>query len=384
MVTITPSDGYGGYDGVLNNDITLIEMCLLSRIIPIFHHHMPKNTCSRFYLVTLRRLLPHARGLGLKLRCGVFPSEAKKEWGLSPKANVRVLHTAQLDVTVKEDPDDADFEPDFGTRGIASVDEVHRRPQSSDSRKKKIAEHNGLYDMSPRSGSGGFGFVYKGYLAIGTKVVVKELKIGGGQRERIVTDLSPQGSPVRHLVSTKENFTGENTSELRDITRMARRGRRELSVGAGFRLANTGKGCLCLSTMHFLKIMKNSLEVLKVMKNSLEVLKVLKNSLEVLKVLQMELQDNSSIDEVRNKREKDKIETEPDQIKKKQKAWQSPKKSKAVSVRNKREKDKIEIEPDQIKKKREAWQSPKKSKAVSVSKARKTEQDVKRRAGNAK
>nr|GEW50211.1 hypothetical protein [Tanacetum cinerariifolium] len=49
--------------------------------------------------VTLGRLLPHARGLGLKPRRGGFPSEAKKEWGLSPKAKVRVLHTAQLDVT---------------------------------------------------------------------------------------------------------------------------------------------------------------------------------------------------------------------------------------------------------------------------------------------
>nr|GFA93980.1 hypothetical protein [Tanacetum cinerariifolium] len=52
-----------------------------------------------------------------------------------------------------------------------------------------------------------------------------------------------------------------------------------------------------LSTLHFLKIMKNSLEVLKVLKNSLEVLKVLENSLDVLKVLQMELQENSSIEE---------------------------------------------------------------------------------------
>nr|GEU53727.1 hypothetical protein [Tanacetum cinerariifolium] len=53
-----------------------------------------------------------------------------------------------------------------------------------------------------------------------------------------------------------------------------------------------------LSTLHFLKILKNSLEVLKVLKNSLEVLNLLKNSLEVLKVMQMELQENSSIDEV--------------------------------------------------------------------------------------
>nr|GEX50425.1 WD-40 repeat-containing protein MSI4 [Tanacetum cinerariifolium] len=49
--------------------------------------------------VTLGRLLPHAKGLGFKPRRGGFSSGAKKEWGLSPKANVRVLHTAQLDVT---------------------------------------------------------------------------------------------------------------------------------------------------------------------------------------------------------------------------------------------------------------------------------------------
>nr|GEU95311.1 BOI-related E3 ubiquitin-protein ligase 1-like [Tanacetum cinerariifolium] len=52
--------------------------------------------------VTLRRLLPHARGLGFKPRRGGFPSGAKKEWGLSPKAKDRVLHTAQLDVTLLE------------------------------------------------------------------------------------------------------------------------------------------------------------------------------------------------------------------------------------------------------------------------------------------
>nr|GEZ30949.1 zinc finger, CCHC-type [Tanacetum cinerariifolium] len=40
------------------------------------------------------------RGLGFKPRRGGFPSGAKKEWSLSPKAKVRVLHTAQLDVTV--------------------------------------------------------------------------------------------------------------------------------------------------------------------------------------------------------------------------------------------------------------------------------------------
>nr|GEV27806.1 transposase (putative), gypsy type [Tanacetum cinerariifolium] len=51
-------------------------------------------------MVTLGRLLPHERGLGFKPRRGGFPSGAKKEWGLSPKAKVRVLHTAQLDVTV--------------------------------------------------------------------------------------------------------------------------------------------------------------------------------------------------------------------------------------------------------------------------------------------
>nr|GEX12167.1 hypothetical protein [Tanacetum cinerariifolium] len=49
--------------------------------------------------VTLGRLLPHARGLGFKSRREGFPSGAKKEWGLSPEAKVRVLHTAQLELT---------------------------------------------------------------------------------------------------------------------------------------------------------------------------------------------------------------------------------------------------------------------------------------------
>nr|GEX77067.1 hypothetical protein [Tanacetum cinerariifolium] len=51
----------------------------------------------------LERLLPHARGLGFKPRRGVFPSGAKKECGLSPKAKVRVLHTAQLELTGWDD-----------------------------------------------------------------------------------------------------------------------------------------------------------------------------------------------------------------------------------------------------------------------------------------
>nr|GEW82323.1 hypothetical protein [Tanacetum cinerariifolium] len=49
--------------------------------------------------ITLGRLLPHARGLEFNPCRGGFPSEVKKEWGLSLKANVRVLHTAQLNVT---------------------------------------------------------------------------------------------------------------------------------------------------------------------------------------------------------------------------------------------------------------------------------------------
>ncbi|CAH1413956.1 unnamed protein product [Lactuca virosa] len=83
-------------------------------------------------------------------------------------------------------------------------------------RKKKISRHNELYNLptsmtnSPKSdsgllkiqtsenenqfiytppdtGSGGFGYVYKGCLDDGTEVAVKELKIGGGQGEREFT-----------------------------------------------------------------------------------------------------------------------------------------------------------------------------------------------------
>nr|GEY27803.1 hypothetical protein [Tanacetum cinerariifolium] len=63
-------------------------------------------------------------------------------------------------------------------------------------------------------------------------------------------------------------------------------------------IAGEKNPCGHISTLHFLKILKNSLEVLKVLKNGLEMLKVMKSNLEVLKVLQMELQENSSIDEV--------------------------------------------------------------------------------------
>ncbi|GKD74559.1 ribonuclease H-like domain-containing protein [Tanacetum coccineum] len=52
--------------------------------------HMSKSVWhNRWTLrVTLRRLLPHARGLGFKPRRGGFPSGEKKEWGLSPKAKI--------------------------------------------------------------------------------------------------------------------------------------------------------------------------------------------------------------------------------------------------------------------------------------------------------
>ncbi|PWA67515.1 protein kinase-like domain-containing protein [Artemisia annua] len=52
-------------------------------------------------------------------------------------------------------------------------------------------------------GSGGFGYVYKGYLADGTEVAVKELKIGGGQGEREFSAEVEIISRIhhRHLVS---------------------------------------------------------------------------------------------------------------------------------------------------------------------------------------
>nr|GEZ20262.1 hypothetical protein [Tanacetum cinerariifolium] len=49
----------------------------------------------------------------------------------------------------------------------------------------------------------------------------------------------------------------------------------------------------------------------------------------------------------------------------------------ASPVKNKREKDKIETKPDQIKKKREAWRSWENSKAATVDKGRKTKQNIK-------
>nr|GEV14130.1 hypothetical protein [Tanacetum cinerariifolium] len=55
-----------------------------------------------------------------------------------------------------------------------------------------------------------------------------------------------------------------------------------------------------------------------------------------------------------------------------------------VQVKNKREKDKIGTKSDQIKKKGEAWRSREKSRAVSVNKGRKTKENAKRMVENAR
>lgn len=61
-------------------------------------------------------------------------------------------------------------------------------------------------------GSGGFGFVYKGLLADGTEVAVKELKIGGGQGEREFSAEVEIISRIhhRHLVSLVGYCISEN------------------------------------------------------------------------------------------------------------------------------------------------------------------------------
>nr|GEV68281.1 reverse transcriptase domain-containing protein [Tanacetum cinerariifolium] len=88
-------------NSLLSNNNTLIER-VEGRESAYFMNILICNILKKLPpRVTLGRLLPHARGLGFKPRRGGFPSGAKKEWGLSPKAKVRVLHTAQLDVTVK-------------------------------------------------------------------------------------------------------------------------------------------------------------------------------------------------------------------------------------------------------------------------------------------
>ncbi|GJU19643.1 ribonuclease H-like domain-containing protein [Tanacetum coccineum] len=57
----------------------------------------------------------------------------------------------------------------------------------------------------------------------------------------------------------------------------------------------------CLSTLHFLKILKNGFEVLKLLENSLEVLKILENKMESMKILEnklesLKLQENQLVD----------------------------------------------------------------------------------------
>nr|GEX32540.1 hypothetical protein [Tanacetum cinerariifolium] len=53
-------------------------------------------------MVTLGRLLPHARGLRFKPRRGGFPSGAKKEWGLSPKAKAPFRDVTETRMKIAE------------------------------------------------------------------------------------------------------------------------------------------------------------------------------------------------------------------------------------------------------------------------------------------
>nr|GEZ14395.1 hypothetical protein [Tanacetum cinerariifolium] len=98
--------------GIRSSSSTIGNTSGLSNVSAYVQRELDRRTHDRFTKiglltarrrwpprVTLGRLLPHARGLGFKPRRRGFPSGAKKEWGLSPKANVRVLHTAKLDVT---------------------------------------------------------------------------------------------------------------------------------------------------------------------------------------------------------------------------------------------------------------------------------------------
>nr|GEU36881.1 hypothetical protein [Tanacetum cinerariifolium] len=86
--------------------------------------------------VTLGRLLPYARGLGFKPRRRGFPSGAKKEWGLSHKAKVRVLHTAQLDVT-----EDVDFV-------VAANEIVYNHQAFGDKHSSATAKPPPVFDFS--------------------------------------------------------------------------------------------------------------------------------------------------------------------------------------------------------------------------------------------
>ncbi|GJT55637.1 hypothetical protein Tco_0990691 [Tanacetum coccineum] len=64
------------------------------------HHHRNHDPSGWPPKVTLGRLLPHARSLGFKPRREGFPSGAKKEWGLSPKAKVDHLMRKKSSLTL--------------------------------------------------------------------------------------------------------------------------------------------------------------------------------------------------------------------------------------------------------------------------------------------
>lgn len=67
----------------------------------------------------------------------------------------------------------------------------------------ELAEATNGFSVQNLLGEGGFGSVYKGYLADGREVAVKQLKIGGGQGEREFRAEVETISRIhhRHLVS---------------------------------------------------------------------------------------------------------------------------------------------------------------------------------------
>nr|GEX03528.1 hypothetical protein [Tanacetum cinerariifolium] len=75
----------------------------------VYNAPSSNNYTSSFFVELIGTYLPLSKhgtyhnilGLGFKPRRGGFPSGAKKEWGLSLKSKVRVLHNAQLDVSVQ-------------------------------------------------------------------------------------------------------------------------------------------------------------------------------------------------------------------------------------------------------------------------------------------
>ncbi|GKA29426.1 zinc finger, PHD-type containing protein, partial [Tanacetum coccineum] len=232
--------------------------------------------------VTLGRLLPHARGLGFKPRRGGFPSGAKKEWGLSPKAKIANLRKSLFDqeyldeqfVQLEELQDNSN--PNF----VEEVVTLFYRDSARFLYNIDQALEKGPMDFSKLDS------LMHQFKSSSTSIGAKKVKTECTNFRSHCNARNAEGCK-RTFQQVKKEYTTLK-KKLETYFQMSRQ--------AGMPPKIFRRPCA---------FSENSFEVLKFLENSVEVLKILKNKLESLK-----LQENQPSTRVETKRRRDRADFE--------------------------------------------------------------------------